>query len=76
MLYLDTIDYCKSNFGPEISITNAACDYNRTGTQGHIRKIVFVWQVMKVWQSVARVMDVAPPCHHLISREIVPCLSQ
>ena len=27
-------DYFKSNFGPEICITNAACDYNRTGAQG------------------------------------------
>ena len=41
-----------------------------------IRKVTSVWQVMKAWPSMARVMDVAPPCHHLISQEIEPHPSQ
>ena len=42
-------------------------------TRHIIRKITSVWQVVRVWLSMAGVMDVVPPCHHLISE---PCLSQ
>ena len=66
-------DYFKSNFGPEICITNAACDYNRTGAQGR-------WSVgprhskaggalfVRVWQGLrGRYTTLVVTHHHTTS---------